>query len=561
MQWLFKVEEVSGKQYGESTEQNITLRTDYPGGALALHSIAACTSFDTVSTSDCINHHPLTKYPLLCEVTDNIISAYESTTIMLNEYPQAIWEVDCEGEIPLHAAASWGSVGAVFSLLVGAGESGSNGFAKAALTRDDRGKTPLDRACERLSSMSMARERARANTDSNLRQSLIRDDPFDTTTSNSLNEGRESLQRSSSQRSRRRIPGCGSSFRSSLSSSFVLGRGDSLADVGEQLLRDSFVSPRRAVDPVYGLELLDSDGMEELAKIELLVRAGYGFFETTMSHNNNNNFQLLHAVIALGCPPEIIWHVCATMKHQVEEKDEFGRSPVLLACVRFAALYLQQHSNKVSTGIDEPQQHEQRECTNEGVGNEESLDEAGCNVVESLLTGGNLLKNSHNVSEPPNTQLPQLQRTQESSNVDEVESEASSDNEIKEQFSLSKEVISILLKSSLFGRPNMASVTNLEGRLPLHIILEAGVQWVDNDDDITEGDSDKYISYNVVQLLVEVCPHALEIKDCTSGLYPFMIAATAKDISESEVEEEDTKQLETIFQLLLKAPNTISSCT
>ena len=406
----------------------------------------------------------------------------------------------------------------------------------------------------------MARDPPRANTDSNLRQSLIRDDPFETTISNSLDEGRESLQRSSSQRGRRRIPGCGSSFRSSLSSSFVLGRGDSTGDIGEQILRDSFVSPRRQVDPVTGLQLLDSDGMEELAKIELLARAGYGFFETNILHNNNNNnnFQLLHAVIALGCPPEIIWHVCASKMHQVEEKDEFCRSPLLLACVRFASLYSQQHSNKVSTEMDDPQ-HEQRECTNEGVGNEESMDEACCSVVESLLTGGNLLKNTQNVSESI-TQLPQLQRTQKSSNADELESEASSENEIKEQLSLSNEVISILLKSSLFGRPNMASVTNSEGRLPLHIILQAGVQWVDNDDDITEGDSDRQSS-NVVQLLVDVCPRTLEIKDGKSELYPFMIAATAKDTSESEVEEEDTKQLETIFQLLLKAPNTISLCT
>ena len=213
--------------------------------------------------------------------------------------------------------------------------------------------------------------------------------------------------------------------------------------------------------------------------------------------------------------------------------------------------------------MDEPI-HEQIENTNEGVadiGNEESMDEACCSVVESLLTGGNLLKNAQNVSE--SSQLPQLQRSQESSqSVDEVDSEASSDNNIKEKLSLSNEVISILLKSSLFGRPNMASVTNSEVRLPLHIILEAGVQWVDDAAaDNIKGDSDRQSSYNVVQLLVEVCPRTLEIKDDNSGLYPFMIAATAKDTSGLETEEEDIKQLETIFQLLLKAPNTISSCT
>jgi len=62
-------------------------------------------------------------------------------------------------------------------------------------------------------------------------------------------------------------------------------------------------------------------------------------------------------------------------------------------------------------------------------------------------------------------------------------------------------------------------------------------------------------SKTVVQILVDVYPRALEVNDGKTGLFPFMIAATPKALHTSnELEDECTKQLETVYQLLLKAP-------
>ena len=558
-----------------SAERNITLRTDYPGGALPLHSAAACPSFDgTASTAATI--FPFNTYPLQCTVTNNIISAYESTTLVLKAYPQAIWEVDCEGETPLHAAASWGNVGSVLSLLIGAGasetlrQSPCTEVAKAALTPDDRNKSPLNRACERLCSMCVhGREITKVSNRSSFRRNVVRDDPFqENDTSNvNLNEGRRSLLRSSQRGSgRRRIPGCGSSFRLSFSSS--LTRGDSLLDMGEDAFRESFkVFSRRPIDPSFGLEALDCDGKEEFAKIELLARAGYGFFEVDGSGNitHSDKFQLLHAVISLGCQPEVIWHAAAVKTHQVEEKDAFGLCPLFIACKRFAALYSQHLQHTMNSLRKEAPKAVMKEVKEEAFNKEgiDSQDETGSKFVESLLLGGDyshLLENAHQqCTELSHPQQPNQPLSERPPTMAEVESESNPDDDLIERMSLSKEVINILLHSSLFGKPEMASVTDAEGRLPLHIILEVGVYWVDggDTDNKEEYSTDERYSFNVAQALVDVYPRALEIKDGKSGLLPFMIAATPKVCYELE-NNECTKQLETIFQLLMRAPNAIS---
>ena len=98
----------------------------------------------------------------------------------------------------------------------------------------------------------------------------------------------------------------------------------------------------------------------------------------------------------------------------------------------------------------------------------------------------------------------------------------------------------------------MAAVPDAEGRLPLHVVLEAGMQWAGEDDGV--GDS------LVPQSLMDVYPRALEIKDGKTRLLPFMIAATRKSLDVSNVSEDEgcTTQLQTIYQLLLKAPNAIA---
>lgn len=77
----------------------------------------------------------------------------------------------------------------------------------------------------------------------------------------------------------------------------------------------------------------------------------------------------------------------------------------------------------------------------------------------------------------------------------------------------------------------MASVPNdAEGRLPLHLVLDAGMVWLGEDDYRGCNDNNnEVIGDSLVPLsLIDACPRTLEIKDGKSGLMPFMIAATQK---------------------------------
>lgn len=579
-------------------ERNVTLRTDYPGGALPLHSVAACPTFDCTSLSNEIAEqarHSINKYLPSTDITPNVISAYISTTIIRQACPQAVWDRDCEGEIPLSAAASWGDLGAVLSLLIGAAVSegatpSTSAVARAALTADDRGKTPLNRACERVCSLC-AHVKERRQDSTSFRRSIAREDPFQDFGADS-NDGRSSLLRGSRVGSgRRRIPGCGSSFRSSFSSSFVGGG----ADLGESLegagstprLRESFVSPRSPIHPIRGLELLDKDGHEELAKVELLARAAspeegniiWDVCETfslkaarfTPPPPSEATSNAVSNVIVLGCAPEIVWHVATKYPYQVGEKDKFGgRTPLILACERFAA---QKRWLSLTKESKESTEHDATSTVSKEVEEEESTNEdamtdsdAARLFVQSLLLGEN---GSHLLdiaqlstqSTPPQQQIQSLGLPERSSSM-EMENESSSatsDNDLQEALSLSQEIIHILLYSLQFGNPEMASVPDVEGRLPLHMIIEACATWAE--DSIYDG-SEEGNHKNVAHALVDVYPRALEIRDGPSRLLPFMIAATPKALEEpNESEKECTKQLETIYHLLLKAPNAVSLCT
>lgn len=298
LRWLINAEDKSLirrlSNSNEIEQRCVTLRTDYPGGALPLHLIAACSTFDcstptSLGRGEDTEHHyqclpfPFNRYRVHCGITPDIISAYLSTTCIWKAHPEAVWDRDCEGEIPLHAAASWGNVGAILSLLIGtaARENNCPGIAssaarRAAITTDDRNKTPLDLACNRLSSICVNRRERTLLDYSSFRQSIPRDDPFAgagaTPVGISSNEGRRSLLRSSQMMGscRRRIPGCGSSFRSSLFSSVVGEPSAELAlhingeeefsrissiPITSHRLNSSFVSLRKPIDPMLGLEV------------------------------------------------------------------------------------------------------------------------------------------------------------------------------------------------------------------------------------------------------------------------------------------------------------------
>lgn len=562
-----KEEEVAGmgskiKEQELVEQRSVTLRTDHPGGNLPLHLVAACPSFDESSFqgSDFFPHDIMDEDVIQCSMSQNIISAHNATTTVREAYPQAVWDRDCDGEIPLHSAASWGNVGSVLSLLKGATlhSHSVDGAREAAQTLDDACKTPLDRACERVCAMSVHAKPVRTPSRDNFRESITREDPF----MSSARNDRVTMNRNirlSVNRSRRRIPGVGSSFRSSFTST-------STADPSDiNILRDSFVSSRQPVDPVLGLKPLCEDGQEEFAKVEILVRATRGHFSTRPL-----DFLLLHAIIELGCSPELVWHAAAKYPDEVQRIDEQAKSPLLVATEKLSHLLQRRRGLRISQRLPDesfgiPQQEAHVSSPNRLDGNDEasgseiSETEAARNYfVQSFFLGKDSTIKLDESSLPDHTSQEEQEFRLNPDPPHVTKAEEESNFKIDTDILLYQEIIDMLIKSKVFGNRGMASILNNRGRLALHILLEAGALWIDEPDDNQSNEESKAggnttrQNCRVISTLIEAHPQSLLTKDHETGLFPFMSAAT-NDESEDEI-----ALLETVFRLLKEGPAVIS---
>ena len=552
-----KEEEVSGggskiKEQELVEQRTSTLRTDHPGGNLPLHLVAACPSFDESSFqgSDFFPYDLMDEDAIQCSISQNIISAFNATTTVREAYPQAVWDRDCDGEIPLHSAASWGNVGSVLSLLKGAAlhSHSVDGAREAAQTLDDAGKTPLDRACERVCAMSVHAKPVRTPSRDNFRESITREDPF----MSSARNDRVTMNRNIrlSVRSRRRIPGVGSSFRSSFTST-------STADPSDiNILRDSFVSSRQPVDPVLGLKPLCEDGQEEFAKVEMLVRAVRGHFSTRPL-----DFLLLHAIVELECSPELVWHAAAKYPDEVQRIDEQAKSPLLVATEKLSHLLQRRRELRISQRLrDETQQEAHVSSPNrlddndEASGSDISETEAARNYfVQSFFLG----KDSEIKLDPDHTSPQEQEFSLNPDPPHAAEAEEESNCKIDTHILLYQEIIDMLIKSKVFGTRGMATIPDNRGRLPLHILLEAGPLWIEEDDNQSNEESNvggntTRQNCRVISTLIEAHPQSLLTKDSVTGFFPFMSAAT------NDENEDEIAVLETVFRLLLEAPAVIS---
>lgn len=542
-------------------QRSFRLRTDHPGGNLPLHLVAACPSFDESSFqgSDFFPYDLMDEDAIQCSISQNIISAYNATTTVREAYPQAVWDRDCDGEIPLHSAASWGNVGSVLSLLKGAAlhSHSVDGAREAAQTLDDAGKTPLDRACERVCAMSVHAKPVRTPSRDNFRESITREDPF----MSSARNDRVTMNRNirlSVNRSRRRIPGVGSSFRSSFTST-------STADpLDINILRDSFVSSRQPVDPILGLKPLCEDGKEEFAKVEMLALATRGHF---LTGNGSLDFLLLHAIIELGCSPELVWHAAAKYPDEVQRIDEQANSPLLVATEKLSHLLQRRRELRISQRLRDETQPEAHiiSSPNRLDGNDEasrsdiSETEAARNYfVQSFFLGKDSEINLDESSLPDHTSPQEEQGF--GLNPDPphaAKAEEESNCKIDTDILLYQEIIDMLIKSKVFGTRGMASIPDSRGRLPLHILLEAGALWIEEHDNQSNEESNvggntTCQNCRVISTLIEAHPQSLLTKDNVTGFFPFMSAAT------NDEREDEIAVLETVFRLLLEAPAVIS---
>jgi hypothetical protein len=141
----------------------------------------------------------------------------------------------------------------------------------------------------------------------------------------------------------------------------------------------------------------------------------------------------------------------------------------------------------------------------------------------------------------------------------EIQSDERCNNKIKtrtlssapptHEVSSAVEIMHMLLYSKDFGSKEMAAVSDNEGRLPLHIILE-NIQWIENCDQE---------SPHPIKSLIDANPYALECRDGLTGLYPFMISAMSSRNSVS-TEDNDLAVVETTYRLLVASPAVLSIC-
>jgi len=543
-------------------QRSAMLKTDQPGGNLPLHLVAACPSFDESSFQDSANfpYAPFDEAAIQCSISQSIISAYNATTIIREAYPQAVWDRDCDGEIPLHAAASWGNLGSCLSLLMGAtllsvGDPCA-GAKDAAQTIDDSNKTPLDRACERVCAMCVHEKPFRAPSRDNFRASVTREDPFMSSDRRDRPMNRNIRLSVNRTQSRRRIPGVGSSFRSSFAST-------STADPSDiTMLRDSFISSRQPVDPILGLKPLCDDGHEEFAKVEMLARAAQGHFNMGSGRFVDSFPPLLHAIIELGCPPELVWHSAAKYPHEVEQMNESGKSPLFLAAEKLSnLLHLRREKISISNSIPHQEAADAKSQSGDSDGSEVFEAAAVRNsFMQSFFLGNDVQLNLDDAAPPvtSNALSPQLEEElTPDPDLHNVVEEVNQDK-VDADILMYQEILDMLIKSRAFGKPAMASIPDRQGRLAIHVLLEAGAPHVNvnqADDESKTTDTARQ-NPHIINTLIDANPQSLLVRDYKTGLFPFMIAAT----SNTEGANESTRELETIFRLLLESTEVISYC-
>ena len=549
LQWLLDEEETIMQNVGE-TDANATLRTDFPSGALPLHTVAACSSFQTKQDgagmsesmySRCVQQLQLC--PVRIDITPTILSAYASTASIINANPEAVWGRDCEGELPLHSATTFGNVGSVLALL--------NAVEEQALILNDRQKSPLSCACERVVAFSVHKVEntgrsaaaARREEQNSFRVSIEREDPFggdggrlrsiprrrgNAHLSSSITRiGQSSLRESATLGDQH---GYGASARSSLSNPFVLS-GGRLGMDGNQSnsdpLRFSFTSRRQPVHPVNGLKSLDLDGEEEFCKVELLVRAACGCLR---DKRNSDEFYLVHQLINLDQTSEVVWHAACKYSHEVTLKDARGCVPLHLACERLVRFI-----------VIEDEIEKQQSFSSES-GSSDHSSTAGRTFAESFFLGESnhiLDFHDHTNEESTSSQRNDMRQSTEQ-HIPSSNRRLSIAPRHEKSFAI--EIINMLLFSEIFGSREMASLQNDAGRLPLHILICA-VHWTDDDES------------HPIRSVIDANPLALETRDRSTGLFPFMLAATS-----TRENGNDLLIVETTFRLLLESPAVISLC-
>ena len=198
-----------------------------------------------------------------------------------------------------------------------------------------------------------------------------------------------------------------------------------------------------AIESVNCAADLSGELLEAWNKTELLLRCAH-FGNIDEDCQQGRVFRAVHAASAVDCPRAVVKIAARVYPKQLDEKDEYGRTPLLIACQ--APIF------KV------------RDLSDEGY------------TLEDVIHGDERSKWGNS----------------------EETTDASSQ----------PSVIEILLHANQEAASSAACVPDRFDRLPLHLALSSGKGWNDG-----------------VKQLIEVYPEAMHVRDISTSLYPFMLAA------------------------------------
>lgn len=248
-----------------------------------------------------------------------------------------------------------------------------------------------------------------------------------------------------------------------------------------------------AIESVRGPEDITGELGEAWKKTELLLRcAHHGSLPHPWSFGTADDgperiFRVLHAAAAVDCPRAVVKIATILNSNQLEERDEDGMTPLLLACK--APIF------KV------------RDLSDKGYLLEDRIHGDDSHYDTTAVT----LKEEGTVSQPS--------------------------------------VIDILLRAPMNAErqlSNVACIPSPCGRLPLHWAIITGKKWNDG-----------------IQALVETYPDALSMADFETGLFPFMLSASAVVTSASKTaaaSPSDADEPATIiYELLRLDPSLVST--
>lgn len=217
------------------------------------------------------------------------------------------------------------------------------------------------------------------------------------------------------------------------------------------------------IDSVNSSTDLIGELLDAWTKTELLLRCAHHGHLGNTRPGGLIQFRAVHAAAAVDCPRAIVKIATKIYPHQIEERDEHGLTPLMIAAAA--------HVYKV------------RDLSDQGY------------TLEDVI-----------YSENPGHEI----QTTQHSNNGMGSSDYSEGNLDSGNSSMYPSVIEILLEAHRTCPVRGARLLDPSGRLPLHIALSSGKRW-------EEG----------VKQLIEAYPDAVSLSDRSSKLFPFMLAASS----------------------------------